>query len=464
MFQTIHIYHTNDLHSHFENWPQISTYLKKQRLANRGNGEEYFLFDIGDHVDRFHPLTEATSGKANIKLLNQLKYDAVTIGNNEGITLSHEDLDELYDEAAFPVIVSNLYAKDGNRPKWVKPYYILQTESGLKLAVLGVTVFYEKFYELLGWKVTNPFESVQSVLDEVRNQADIIILMSHLGISDDEWMAETFPDIDIILGGHTHHVLPNGKRINDCTLACAGKYGQWIGHIEISVQRETKQIHQVQVELIETKELQQDEKTVQWLTEANNKAENVLNESIVQLDEPLVVDWYSDSPFVKLLATALKEWCNGEIAMVNAGVLLESLRKGKVTKGDIHRICPHPINPCLVEIKGDQLKEVILQARTKKMEQLKLKGLGFRGEVMGRMIFDGVELDTKRLEDGEEHIQHVRINGQPIDLERMYRVATIDMFTLGPLYPEISHISKKTYFMPEMLRDVLEWKLKQHKK
>ncbi|WP_243290413.1 bifunctional UDP-sugar hydrolase/5'-nucleotidase [Bacillus sp. FJAT-47783] len=461
MFQTIHIYHTNDLHSHFENWPQIATYLKKQRLDNLENGDECYLFDIGDHVDRFHPLTESTSGKANIELLNQLKYDAVTIGNNEGITLSHEDLDGLYDEAVFPVIVSNLYDKDGNRPKWVKPYHILETNSGLKIAVLGVTVYYEKFYELLEWKITNPFESVKSVLDEIRDEADLIILMSHLGISDDEWMAETFPEIDIILGGHTHHVLPHGKRINDCTLACAGKYGQWVGHIEISIQQKTKKIHQVQVELIETNELHQDENTVQWLTKATNIAENVLNEVVVQLDEPLIVDWFADSSFVKLLATGLKEWCQGEIAMVNAGVLLESLPKGGVTKGDIHRICPHPINPCLVKIKGDQLKEVILQARTKTMEQFKLKGLGFRGKIMGRMVFDGVEIDAKRLEDGEEHIQHIRINGQPIDLDRVYCVATIDMFTLGPLYPEISHISEKTYFMPEMLRDVLEWKLKQ---
>ena len=45
-------------------------------------------FDIGDYVDRSHPFTEGTIGKGNTQLLNEAGYDAVTIGNNEGITMS----------------------------------------------------------------------------------------------------------------------------------------------------------------------------------------------------------------------------------------------------------------------------------------------------------------------------------------------------------------------------------------
>lgn len=73
------------------------------------NGEEVLLFDIGDACDRVHPLTEATNGKANIELLNQVPFDAVTIGNNEGIGNDKRQLDELYDDAEFPVVLANLY-------------------------------------------------------------------------------------------------------------------------------------------------------------------------------------------------------------------------------------------------------------------------------------------------------------------------------------------------------------------
>ena len=42
----------------------------------------------------------------------------------------------------------------------------------------------------------------------------MIVVLSHLGINDDEKMAEDFPEIDIILGAHTHHVLHQGKLVN----------------------------------------------------------------------------------------------------------------------------------------------------------------------------------------------------------------------------------------------------------
>lgn len=457
--QTIHLYHTNDLHSHFEKWPQIAYFLKKQKEHHKQKGESCFLFDIGDHVDRFHPISEATKGKANIDLLNDLHYDAVTIGNNEGITLAHNDLDTLYKQARFPVIVSNLYNQDGRHPNWVKPYEIFTAQNGIKIGVIGATVYYEKFYELLGWSIQNPMDRIKMCLDEIRGKVDIIILLSHLGLSDDEWIADEFPEIDVVLGGHTHHVLKNGKKIKQTMLACAGKYGQWVGHVEIFVNN-NKSIKDVKAELIETNRLKEDEQTREQLREIENKAQVILNKPVALLNQPLKLDWFSDSPFAKLLARALKEWCSGEVSMINAGVLLESLPSGMVKKGDLHRICPHPINPCLVHIKGDQLKEVILQARLEKMEQLQLKGLGFRGKVMGRMVFEGIEVEEKRLNDGKYHVQDVRINNERLDPNRVYRVATLDMFTLGPLYPELSHANEKTYFMPEMLRDILEWKLR----
>lgn len=104
----ITIMHTNDLHSHFENWPKIRRYLTGQK-AILGFGDNGVLtVDIGDAMDLVHPLTEATAGRANVKLLNQIGYDAVTIGNNEGLSLQHDKLQNLYNDANFPVTVANI--------------------------------------------------------------------------------------------------------------------------------------------------------------------------------------------------------------------------------------------------------------------------------------------------------------------------------------------------------------------
>ncbi len=83
-WKKITILHTNDLHSHFENWPKIRRYLLTERQRYIAAGHTVLTFDIGDAMDRAHPLTEATNGQRNVSLMNEIGYDAVTIGNNEG--------------------------------------------------------------------------------------------------------------------------------------------------------------------------------------------------------------------------------------------------------------------------------------------------------------------------------------------------------------------------------------------
>ena len=135
--QTIYIYHTNDVHSHFEHWPQIVRFLSERRREHRARNEAMLLFDVGDFLDRVHPITEATRGKANVDLLNDLHYDAVTIGNNEGITLDHDELDTLYEQARFPVVVANLFRRDGVRPHWALPYVVIPATETFALGWLA---------------------------------------------------------------------------------------------------------------------------------------------------------------------------------------------------------------------------------------------------------------------------------------------------------------------------------------
>jgi 5'-nucleotidase len=460
MNETIHIYHTNDLHSHFEQWPKIANYISQQKSLHSEQNERMLLFDIGDHMDRFHPISEASHGKGNVDFLNKLEYDCVTIGNNEGITLPYESLDSMYDQAEFNVIVANLFNVDGTIPSWVKPYVIYELSGGMKVGVIGLTVFYKAFYGLLGWNIKDPFEMLTSILNELRDKCDCFILLSHLGISEDERIAELYPEIDIILGGHTHHLFENGKSINETLVCGAGKYGQYIGRVQIMIDTDKKKITKKTASVIKTADLNNEcEQTSHLLAKHLSVSNDILAEEIIQLSDNLKLEWFEESPFASLLATALKEWCETEISMVNAGVLLESLPKGPVTMKDLHRVCPHPINPCVVSLKGDELKGIIQQANTEKMEKLEIKGLGFRGKVMGRMIYDGIDVKTVILEDGLRHVSKILINNEPLDPNQTYDIATIDMFTFGHLYPVIRDASEKRFFMPELLRDLLKDKL-----
>ncbi len=457
--QYIHLYHINDLHSHFENWPKIVRFINEKREEHKQNGEEMIVFDIGDHVDRFSPITEASLGKANVRLMNKIGYDYVTIGNNEGITLSKEQLDDLYTDANFEVLVANLLMDD-TFPNWIKPYAIHETKCGLKLGIIGLTVPYQKFYELLGWDVKDPFELLQNLVKEINEMGvHFVVVLSHLGITDDEKIAREIEGIDLVLGAHTHHILQQGMLVEKTMLCAAGKFGHHVGYVKLQVDCEHKLVTDIIPTVFSMENIEGCHETISMILDETLNAKQSLNLSVTTTPEELTVSWFEASKLPQLLAEAMREWCEAEISMVNSGVLLESLSKGEITVGDLHSICPHPINPCLVVLRGAELKEVILQAATLRMEQLKMKGFGFRGKVLGKMAYDGVDVQTVILDDGFPHVTKILVHGKPIDHDRNYSVATLDMFTFGTLYPEITHAEEKKYFLPEMLRDLLQWKL-----
>lgn len=451
--ENIHIYHTNDLHSHFEHWPRIHHLLTSRKKWHQQEGDEVFLFDLGDHMDRWHPFSDGTRGQGNTTLLNQAYYDALTIGNNEGITLAFEDLDRMYTEAEFSVLVANLYYANGTRPSWLQPYKIYTTKAGTKIAVIGLTVFFAHFYEKLGWKLTNPYEELQNQLDHVKEQADVIILLSHLGVRDDEQIAEQFPEIDVILGAHTHHIFHEGKRINNTLLGAAGKHGMFVGHIELEIDAEEKMIVDRKAWLYDTNDLPAEENEKYKITELYETGVNLLNQEIVTLPVRLDVELFSDNELATYLCESLTEWCEADCAFLNIGLLLNGLQSGTITKFDLLNICPHPINPCVVELSGAELKETIFQTDDEKWPHLQVRGFGFRGTVLGKFIYDRVSIDET--EKGRE----VFINHESLELNRIYKLAIPDLFTFGRWFPSILKAKNKTYFMPEFMRDLLEWKL-----
>jgi len=379
------------------------------------------VFDLGDHADRVAPATEATQGKINTHLLNELDPTAVTIGNNEGITFPHEWLAELYSDATFPVLVSNLSAP------FAKAGMIQELPTG-KVGIFGLTAPYYELYDLLGWSIENPLEAAAREIEALRDQVDVLICLSHLGFYQDEELAERFPELDLIIGAHTHHVLDDGVVKNGVLIAQAGKYGQYAGEIYLNTDTGEKEavLHALEA-------YPADEATTVLLDKEQYLAERQMKQPIGRTSG-LANDWFNPSPFTQLLADTMRDWCQADLACVPAGMLLGSLSPGPVSSYDLHRLCPHPINPCKVTMTGVELKQFITEVDTNRFEQLKVRGLGFRGKLMGKMHYAG--------------------NRQHLDDEKHYTVVLPDMFTFGPLFPEIKEMPKE-YFMPELLRDLL---------
>ncbi|TPR38690.1 bifunctional metallophosphatase/5'-nucleotidase [Apilactobacillus micheneri] len=448
MLDKIAILHTNDLHSHFENWPKIVRYLasEKHKLENQG----YFVItvDLGDAVDRAHPLTEATDGKANIDLLNQVHYDAATIGNNEGLTNSKYELNHLYDDANFDVVLDNLFdLKTGKQPTWAKRKKIIKSKNGTKVKLLGLTAPYHSTYELEGW---NPVDDQKIIPDLIKNDNDdydVMVLLSHLGVTQDRLIASKFPQFDIIIGSHTHHLFKNGEYDNKSLLAAAGKYGHYVGEIKLSVSdgKITDKVASV-VKTSNLPEQADDEHYIQGLEE---RGENILAQSkVADIPYSMHTSLRGEPSIMKEGLEAMKEKAQTDVAIMNDGLFLDDLPKGIVDKNQLHKILPHSMHVMKTTLKGYDLWRMMMEMEKNRkfLIQFEQKGMGFRGKYFGELNYSGIDVDMKT--------RKVFYNGKIIKDNDSYDIALLDHYSFIPFFPTIAIVGDNHILYDQTLRDV----------
>ncbi|WP_054726796.1 bifunctional metallophosphatase/5'-nucleotidase [Paucilactobacillus hokkaidonensis] len=450
------ILHTNDLHSHFENWPKIRRYLKMQQKALLSSNSSVLTFDLGDAMDRVHPLSEATDGQANVELLNQIGYDAVTIGNNEGLGNTKEQLERLYQHANFDVVLGNLLdQKNGQQPDFARQFKIITTNSGTRVGVLGLTAPFILTYPLEGWQPIDVFEAIPYLLDKIKGQYDVLILLSHLGITVDEKIAASFPEFNVIIGSHTHHLLEHGKRVGQSLLAAAGKYGQYIGKIDLELEDHKISAAQARVTVTEhlPSEPDDDAEIVGYLQQGEQL---LAKQQIAKIPTALSVDFENDLSLVNSGLEALKESTNTDIAMLNTGLFLNGLDEGIVNRNQLHEMLPHAMHVMKVTLLGSDLIRLVREIEKNRnfLRRFPLKGMGFRGKIFGEIHYAGLEF--------KQQTKQVTSNGKPIDIFEQYTLATLDHYLFIPFFPTIEIAGKNELMYNKFFRDVFGNYLMKH--
>ncbi|TCS96988.1 bifunctional metallophosphatase/5'-nucleotidase [Hazenella coriacea] len=461
VIQRFHLLHTNDIHSHLEQTSQVYTLVSRYRHEWESNGEPVWMLDIGDHTDRERMETEGTDGQINNRILEATQYDLITLGNNELLTFSKPQLNQLYQDAGYRVISSNVVHKETRQPPlWIHPRWI-EERGGVRFGFLGATVPYPVVYDLMGWQVMEPIEALERQVKQLKGQVDVLIILSHLGLPSDRMMAEKIEGIDLILGAHTHHLLEVPEQIGDTWIAGAGKFGRYVGHIWIDYDQTKGQIEQVHGECFPTAEELPSSRIDELISEERRRAKNVLSKRITELAIPLVVNYYEESPLGNLLADSLRQWTKADIAIVNSGQLLGSLPMGPVTLEQLHQICPHPINPVLLRIQGREIYHALEDSCLQEIVEKEVYGFGFRGKNLGSLCVSGMTIVYDPESKPRRKICSVQINGKHLAEDEEIIIATVDMFTFGAGYSQFKKGQVIRYFLPEFLRDLLAWRLQQ---
>ncbi|MFC4653011.1 bifunctional metallophosphatase/5'-nucleotidase [Lactococcus nasutitermitis] len=427
----LRILHLNDLHSHLKKFPIIERFFAEESLGQ----SDVFRFDLGDNVDRMHPISEATDGQMNVELMNRLKLTAATIGNNEGLGLTHEMLEHLYDKANFPVLLSNL------NPPFAQGPQIFTTSWGLRVGVLGLTAPYKTAYPYTGWELRDPFE----VLDELLPlDCDFTILLSHLGKSTDEKIAQNY-DIDLIIGSHTHHLFEHGAQLNGTLLAAAGKYGEHIGEIDLTF--DGKNLIESQIEAISTNTLPKKKSDLLESHGWEVQGHTLLRGTQVAQLEKALSNQFPDFEASHFIAGKFADFGNVAACVMNSGLLVTDELPAEITLDTLHDVLPHSMRLIRFTFTGAELKNVLTEIIDVSafLGTQQIQGMGFRGKSFGNLVMQGISL-----EDGEFYF-----GDKVVENEATYQVVMPDQYLFAWYFPLLKKTGKSEILFPDLLREII---------
>jgi 5'-nucleotidase len=219
------ILHTNDWHSRIEPFPAIDKKLggkggaaARAAYINKVRDEkgEILLLDAGD-IFQGTPYFNFFGGELEYKLMSQMGYDCVTLGNHD-FDAGIEGLLKQMPHANFDMVNANYdFSKSALNGK-VKPYKIYRKQ-GLKIGVFGLGIELNGIVpaKLFGNIIYNDPIAVANKIAETlkkHHKCDLVICLSHLVYKYnstkvcDEILATKTAHIDLIIGGHTHTFLP----------------------------------------------------------------------------------------------------------------------------------------------------------------------------------------------------------------------------------------------------------------
>ena len=225
-FTKLTILHTNDVHSHIDPFPMDGTQNQGmggvERRFNlikkvRASEKNVLLLDAGD-IFQGTPYFNMYNGELEIKLMEQMGYDATTIGNHD-FDGGMENLVKQLKYASFPILNANYGVANTPLQNYVQPYKIF-VKDGIKVGVFGVGIELaglvpEKLYGET--RYNDPVSIANDIASKLKNaeKCDYVICLSHLGYKfdndsnkiSDVKLAGLSKNIDLIIGGHTHTFL-----------------------------------------------------------------------------------------------------------------------------------------------------------------------------------------------------------------------------------------------------------------
>ena len=438
------ILHTNDIHGRVEGLSRIATLVEQIRAENQD--APVLFFDLGDSEDYSNRLSNLTKGAAMHRLLSAMGCDAAVVGNG---AIPRYGPGVLKDHAAasrYPHLLANICLADGDFVPGTHPTALLDL-GFLRLGLIGATVEMPSYTRFFGLSAVPTMPLIRELAAGLRGEgADAVMLLSHLGLAADRELAEELQeDVALIVGGHSHDLLPDGERVGDALIAQAGHYAEHLGRVDLIWDGEKLRATGATVLPV----ADATPSSAQVLAEADAieiQVEQYLDEVVGELAVPLDFAADRECGVANLLADALRQRMDADVGVLVAGQAFSGpLPAGPLRRAALWDACPSPANPGVVTLTGSQLVELV--ARGLDPERAAERPNPLRGKARGLMHLSGAVMREGCL----------LVGGQPVEPEREYRVAGSD-FEFEPVweYTDADWELHPSYDIPIILREALE--------
>ncbi|MDR0509500.1 MAG: bifunctional metallophosphatase/5'-nucleotidase [Rikenellaceae bacterium] len=367
---------TNDTHGAIDMFARLATLTDSLR---RGEDPVILLhagdWSTGNPYADLYP----KRGYPNIALMDSLHYDLATLGNHE-FDNGTDTLTARLNDATFPVVVANMQS-NGSLPE-LKPYRFIDA-GGLRFCFLGLITVTDSGhpdgfdYNFGRTTFSDPIETAKKYAC-LRDSCDILVALTHIGYEQDSILAVSTPEFGLVIGGHSHTVVPDGRWIGGglsnsilsnsglSTSGCSsdglsgggtlitqtGSKLRYAGVTTLTVNDEG-QVVNIENRLVDLSELAPEPRIAAMVEQF--KSEGQFGETVGEATQYL-----SKNALCNLFVDALRTGTRADVALVNlGGVRLDHLDQGCITRGDVYSLEPFGNRAVLVEMTTAQIEEMI---------------------------------------------------------------------------------------------------------
>jgi 5'-nucleotidase len=420
--------HTNDIHGRIDGLARVATLVERIRAEE---GAAVLYLDAGDVEETTVRVSNLTKGAALHRILSAAGCDVATVGNAAWLRYGPQVLTEHAAAADYPLLLATLQPVEG-----VVPSALLRA-GDRQVGVIGVTDDFEGMFGNFdfGLRGVPVVPLVRELARDLRaHGAELVIVLSHLGwrsdrdVVTDPVLAEQLQDeIDLVIGAHSHDLLPEGEWVGRVLVTQAGAYAEHLGRVEVRDDGLSASVLPV------PEDVALHAGVLAAAEEAERELEAHLDEMIAELERPL------DAGFV---AEVYRRRMSADVGLaIEFATLDAALPPGPLRRGDLWEVCHSAGNPGVVEVSGTQLLAMLERGADPTFQSETPRPL--RGRPQGRLFAAGLD---------------------EVDENRIYRVAGSDweLDALGGL-TDPGWGLRPSYDFPTIVREAVEEHLARHR-